>query len=329
MGKDKFIVSKITKFKDLVDNKDACLPESDLCLQDNDCIVQFKFKAKKKSKLQIKPGIYTFTSVRGSIKSVPTELRKQELLETIVNTSAIIGEANIFFSKLHVYDQLNLPKKRGVLLYSAPGLGKSAAISKFCEDSIKEEPGTVVFIWPTSSIDADMVTDYLGKTIEYAKECKRLVLLIEDIGGVSHEGHEGPRKVDAAMLNLLDGVENCFRLPTFIIATTNYPENLLSALADRPQRFDKLIELLPPSRDEKIALTEFFAKRPLTEDEKKIFDKEIIKDFSIAHLQELVVRSMLHDKTLMQIADELIAHKKRFKASFGKDSKMGFDKDEF
>ena len=319
----KFKLIKRTLFSELEEG--AELPESDLCFQNEDVIAQFEYvkEDEDEEKYEIKPGIYTFTRTASGIRPAKTEFRKQRLLESIDNTKVIMNEAKTFFSRLHIYKELNRPEKRGVLLYSAPGMGKTSAIAKFSNDFLEEDPGTVVLNWPTSEIEADQISKFLSINSEYTKECTRLIFVIEDIGGGERENHGQSNQVDSGLLNLLDGVDVTFKLPTFIVATTNHPENLLGALADRPGRFDLMIELGPPSTEEKIQLTEFIAKRDLTAEEKEAFKNSEIKDFSIAHLEEIVVRSLLHDKTLPQVINELIEHRRRFHKSFSKKSDIG------
>ena len=313
-----FKLKQLTRFADLDKDPNLTLMESDLCFQNQEFIAQFEhINNEDTSKEKILPGIFTMTQDANRIALKKTEPKRRVLLTSVMNTQAILQEANTFFKKLDVYEELGLPKKRGVLLYSAPGLGKSAAISQFIQDSSKTDPGTVVMLWPTSEIDASDVAKFLSVQSEFSPECTRLVLIIEDIGGSVHEGHHGPRQTDSAMLNLLDGVNVIFSVPTFIIATTNFPENLLSSLANRPGRFDKFIELKPPAYAERIQLLEFIAKRELTPEEKVVFKNKDADELSIAHLEEIVVRSRLHDKTLMATLKEMTDHIKNFKKSFG------------
>lgn len=316
----KFVLLKKTKFADIMNGMEHELPESDLCFQNEHEIVQFKYKKpEEERKFEIKPGIYTLTSTSAGVKPVKTELRSRDLLDTINNTSSIVNEARRFFNKLHVYEKLKQPKKRGVLLYSKPGLGKTSAITKFCTDFSKEDPGTVVYNWPTSEVDPEQVSGFLSLYSEYHPECTRLVLIIEDIGGGERDTEGSKLGVTSSLLNLLDGVDVTFKLPTFIIATTNHPENLLESLADRPGRFDLMLELQPPSAEEKVALFGFIAKRPATDDEKAAITQKGTEHFSIAHLEEIVIRSELHDKTIAAVVKEIIDHSKKFKRGFEKE----------
>lgn len=316
--KGHFKLKQATKFADLKVGDELQLPESDLCFQDGTSIYQFEFVEPKDSskKYHVEPGIFTFTETNVGIVLTKLELRERNLLETAMSTKTIIQEAKTFFSRLHVYERLNRPKKRGVLLYSAPGMGKTSAIEKFCHEAISEDPGTVVLVWPTSEVDPESVSRFLSQNSEYDAKCTRLILIMEDIGGGEREGYHGRAPVTSGMLNLLDGVGLTFRLPTFIIATTNHPENLLASLANRPGRFDLMVELQPPSKEERVKLLQFVCKREVNEDEAEAITMKGTEKFSIAHIEEVVVRAELHDKSFKQVVKELVEHAEMFKKNF-------------
>jgi len=107
------------------------------------------------------------------------------------------------------------------------------------------------------------------------------------------------------------------------VATTNHPENLLESLADRPGRFDLMLQLNPPTHKEKIDLLTFISKRELTDEEKEAIGSKGTEDFSIAHLEEIAVRALLHDKTYPAVIKELVDHSKRYKKAFEKDRALG------
>lgn len=325
--KGKFVIKNTLSFKDLLKKKVTELPESDLCFQNDDVITQWDYvePEEKNTKIDVNPGVYLLTMTNRGVVPKNTTLHSKDLLEDIVNTTSIIREADTFFSRLHIYDQINRPKKRGILLYSDPGLGKTAAITSFCNRAVQEDPGTVVFVWPTSKIESDHISTFLSINSQFTKKCTRLLLVMEDIGGGEREGNHGSRQIDSGLLNLLDGLEVTFHLPTFIIATTNFPQNLLSALADRPGRFDRMIKLEPPTASERVQLVQFIAKRDLTEEEAEAVSDNKCNKFSIAHLEEIVVRSLLDDKKIGDVVDELIEHTERFKNDFNDDNKkVGF-----
>ena len=324
MATGKFTVKKITSFHDLQNGVVTQLDQSDLCFQNENTIIQLGFQEDEgDSKYEIKPGFFTLAETAAGIKTSKIEFRKRDMLETVTATATIIKEARTFFAKLDLYEKLNRPKKRGVLLYSSPGLGKSSSIEKFCMDFSAEDPGTIVLVWPTSKIEADSVLSFFSSKATYSADCTRLVLVMEDIGGKAQGEYREAEGVSSGLLNLLDGIGVTFKLPTFIVATTNHPETLLQALADRPGRFDLLLKLNPPSLDEKIALLTFIAKRDLSDDEKNCLGIKGTEEFSVAHLEEIAIRSLLHDKTYMQVVDELINHSRLFHKCF-EDKKGNF-----
>lgn len=320
-----FKVKKITKIEDL--KLEAEIPESDLTIQSDTHIYQFDHveEKQKKGKVILKPGTWNLVNTMSGLDFSEVELGSYKLLETIDNTSSIIGEANKFFDKLDVYKKLKREPRRSVLLCSPPGVGKTSAINKVCRKFMKQE-GTAVVIWDTSSIRSSSVNSLFQNELKFGEKVKKLIFVMEDIGGGSVEENHGPRGADSSLLNLLDGVGKPFQgIPTFIIATTNNPEQSVSALIDRPGRFDKVIELKTPSESESIELLKFIADRELTEDEIEAAKKAAKNEFSIAHLQEIVVRSMLDDATYMEVVDQLVEHKKRFKNGFQDVRPMGIN----
>lgn len=325
MSEGKFILKKKTAFADMAADKVTEMPESDLCFQDSENIYQFKYEKPEDSRhYVINPGSFVLTKTMQGLILSKLEFKSRSLLETVSNTSRIMAEAKKFFGRQHVYEKLKRPKKRGVLLYSKPGMGKTSSIEKVCSDLMKEDPGTVVVVWPTSEIDADDIVRLLSTNSRYEENCTRMVLIIEDIGGGERESHHSNTAVDSGLLNLLDGVGVIFQLPTFIMATTNHPENLLESLADRPGRFDLMLKLQPPSHEEKIDLMEFICNRKLTTEEKECLGLKGTEDFSVAHLEEIAIRAELDDKTHPEVVKEIINHTALFKRDFAeKNKRMG------
>lgn len=317
-----FKLKKKIRFRDIKD--DVIIPESDLCFQDDKHIYQMEYvKSDEEKKIEIEPGFFKMAREHHTVVPKKSEFRTTDILKDITNSKKIYDEANTFFNNLHVYDKLGETKSRKILLFSDPGMGKTATITDFCHSAVRDDPGTAVLVWPTSTIESHEVLDFLSSNVEYTEECTRLILIMEDIGGGEREGNQGARAVDSAMLDILDGIGVTFRLPTLIIATTNYPQNLLSALADRPGRFDMLMKLDPPSPQERVRIVEFISKRVLNDEERRAIQDKRLDKFSIAHLKEIVVRSMLHRKGIADTIQEIVEHKKFFNSGFEED-KGGF-----
>lgn len=316
----KFVVKKITNFNEIKEGMEFC--ESDLCFQNENKIVQAEYikSNKNKEKFVIKPGIFSLAFIGQKIGLEELNMKQRRILTSYDNSKRIMDEAKLFFSQKEVYDFLEKDMKRAIMLYSPPGFGKTSAITKLSQELFKEDPGTVVINWPTCEIEARHVSRFLSSRSEYNKECTRLIFIIEDIGGGEIEDRGGQRGVDSALLNLLDGVDVTFPLPTFIIATTNYPGNLLDALGDRPGRFDQFIELDPPNAKQRIELIKFIAKKKeLSKEEEEAIIKA--ENFSLAHLSEIVERSMLKNKSYTEVVKDMIEHKTKFSKNFEKRKK--------
>lgn len=323
-----FHLKKVHNLKEAAQKKEHFIPESDLSIQAGDELLQYEYKRNDTQKsIVIKPGSYNLVKTPMGIDITPMEFVDKQLLTSITNTTSILNEANTFFNNLHVYDELKQPKKRAILLYGSPGQGKSVSIIQSAKDLKATDPNSVVINWPTSEIESSGVFKFFTSYSEYAPECSKLILVIEDIGGGSHEGYSRRDEVSSSLLNLLDGINSVFKIPTLILSTTNHPENLMASLAQRPGRFDLALEIASPKYDERIQLVEFLAKRPLTDDEKASLDNSINKgadNFSIAHLQEIVIRSRLHNKSINTVVKELIEYSKLFKNDFQKPKRTGF-----
>jgi hypothetical protein len=318
-----FKTIKITKLKDLSEGITEEIPESDCTIQTDDCIIQMEYvEPEDNESISIKPGVFSLVSTSVGVNLDKFTLKQNELLESIDNTSLILNEGDKFFNKIEVYRSLKKDPKRALLIHSPPGVGKTAAINKVCEKFLKDE-GTCVIIWDTSMIRSSSVNSFFLNKSSFHKNTKKLILIMEDIDGGSVDDYEGgTRSADSSLLNLLDGVGNPFKgVPTFIIATTNNPETSVAALIDRPGRFDKVIELKTPNKKESVELLSFIAKRELTKDEVQAAHYASEEKFSIAHLQEIVVRSLIDDLSFMEVVKQLSDHKKKFKNAFKKQTK--------
>ena len=325
-NKGNFEIIKVTKLEDLADRSIKNLPESDLTIQTDNEIIQMKYNDPEdnRTKTTIKKGSYSIEDTSMGVSLAKLSLKKYDLLETIDNTSVIMNEANKFFNRLEVYKKLKREPKRALLLASPPGVGKTAAINKVCEKFLSEE-GTAVLVWDTSAVRSASVNRFFLNGSKFDKEVKKLILIMEDIGGGSTEDYHGPRGADSSLLNLLDGVGSPFKgIPTFIIATTNNPEQSVEALIDRPGRFDKVVIMETPNEKECVELLKFImTKEDLTDDEKEAAKISAKNKFSIAHLQEAVVRSMLDDIGVLDAVKELEIHKKKYKKAFQETKSMG------
>ena len=310
-----FKVKNILNYKDI--NIETIIPQSHISIQTDSQLIQFdEVETLNDDKIEILPGSFLLNATSNGIHLESMQLMQRDLLLEISNTANIMYQANSFFNNLQIYEQIKQPKKRGVLLYSEPGMGKSATIEAFCYEMSQKDSGAVIINWPTSSIDAEDLYTFFTINSFYNDKCTCLILIVEDIGGTATDDMH-PHS-SSALLNLLDGQGQVFQLPTFIVATTNHPHTLLKSLADRPGRFDLMLELEKLTALERCKLVSFFAKRSLTSSEIKCLEKKDLDNFSVAHLKEIVIRSLIHDKTFDVVINEILAHTKKFKKQFSK-----------
>ena len=316
----KFKILLRTSLEDISEGVTKTLPESDLTIQTDTHIVQYEYEDEQtdREKYIIKPGIWTMAQTNAGMKLNKFPLKVHNLLETASNTKLIKEEAKLFFSKLHIYKKYNRDPRRSILLYSQPGMGKSSTISKLSQEFLEEDPGTVILFWDTSDIRPGTVSKFLSTGSKFTKECTRMMFIMEDIGGGNAEDYHGPKTADSGLLELLDGASVSLQLPTFIIATTNTPENLLKSLADRPGRFDQMFELPGPSGEERVKLAAHIANRAVTEKEAIALKSKDAEGFSIAHISEIVIRAALHDKSFADVIKEMKDHKKKIEQAFQK-----------
>lgn len=322
MSLGKFKIIKATSLEEISEGFVKELPESDLCIQTSTHIVQYEHvdedEDESKNKITIKPGVWSLVNTSSGLNVKKLELKVHNLLETATNSALIQNEARLFFNKLDVYKKFKKDPKRSILLYSQPGMGKSSSIAKISQDFIKEDEGTVVVFWDTADIGANQVSKFLSVGSKFSSKCTRMFFIMEDIGGGNAEDYYGAKTADASLLELLDGASVTFRLPTFIIATTNTPENLLQSLADRPGRFDQMFELTGPSSDERVKLAEHIFGMKLTKEQEDALTSKDADGLSIAHISEIVIRSELHNKTFKEVIKEMKDHKKKIEAAFQK-----------
>lgn len=319
----KFKLAQVTKIQDIIDKKVTVIPESDVLFQTQEYVIQFaedKQEDDDVNKIIINPGCFSFVNLpMAGLALSKFELRDYNLLLNIDNTKLISEEMVKFFNKVDLYKKLNRTPKRSVLLCSLPGVGKTSTISRVAKDFLEKDEGTCVIIWDTSEFNAPSINNFFLKKSTFSEKVTKLILIIEDIEGGSHDSSSSGRfSSSSSLLNFLDGVGEPFKgIPAFTIATTNNPEKSVGALIDRPGRFDKVLELKTPNAKEAQELLKYIGKiEDLDEDQITACELAASNEFSIAHIQEIVIRSLIDDKSILEVTKELVNHKKRFKNAF-------------
>jgi len=135
------------------------------------------------------------------------------------------------------------------------------------------------------------------KSIQFfrkAEPTRPLLVIMEDIDALF--GRDGDNH-ESAILNLLDGVMQIDNV--VFLATGNYPEKLAARITDRPSRFDRVIHIGPPAKeDREFYINHLIDSLPL-ENKKQVDIQRWVKDtdsLSVAHIKELVISVMLYGK---------------------------------
>lgn len=327
MSKGFFRVTHKTRLSEL--NIGDRVEESDFAsMTDDGQFVQMEYVSPEDAmtKIEAKPGVYTIVNTPVGLMLQKTEFQENNVLRDFVNTKEILEKIDNFFSRLHVYEKHKIFPKRGILLYGPPGTGKTTAIAESV-NSVKNNPDYFVLVWHTDKIEAGEVKDFI-KHLQFVGPTK-MILVVEDIGGI--EVDNARIRSESSLLSLLDNQEKAFSIPVLILATTNYIENFMGNLTNRPGRFDEKIEVGFPPSEARIRLCDFYDKEKLLNDEarKKLASKKCDK-FSAAQIQEIIVRAEINNIDPNTVIDDMIKELADYDKNFQRRSKTGigmFDDD--
>jgi chaperone BCS1 len=307
-----FEVIKVTNMNDLKEGDQ--FPESDFAtMNEKGEFVQMKYHEKQTERKPTiaKPGVYTIIKTQFGLKLEPTSFILNNVMTEFVNTAPILEKADNFFKRVHIYEKHKVFPKRGFLLYGPPGTGKSTAIANIVE-RYKNDSKYFVLVWHTDVIEAAEVKDFV-KHLQYDGP-EMMILIAEDIGGVESENRRGS---ESALLALLDNQELALKLPTLIIATTNYIENFQGNLTNRPGRFDEKIEVSFPNGEARVKLMKHYDSEGIIDEASlaKLASKECDK-FTPAQLQEIIIRCDLNELKPLEVINDMIKDIKKYEKNF-------------
>jgi SpoVK/Ycf46/Vps4 family AAA+-type ATPase len=258
------------------------------------------------SSYKIAPGAFRITPKAGLQKIDFPDVTYFETEQSVQLKNLFI---KCFRNKIDVFKRANIIPKRGILIGSPPGAGKSSCINHLSKEIIQESPNSCVLYMDSTDISIELLYKMFREATEDSK-VKFIILVIEDIGGTKLQ--ERAERIDCDLLNFLDGAPGVFNIPTLIIGTTNYLDELSSTLTERPGRFDDKIVVQPPNDKAcKILANQYsqvISNRALTEDE----CGEIIgKGFTPAYIKEIVLRAELYEISIADSAKQLGEQRKQ------------------
>jgi hypothetical protein len=253
------------------------------------------------SSYKISPGAYRITPKAGLQKIDFPDVTYFETEQSKQLKNLFI---KCFRNKIDVFKRANITPKRGILIGSPPGAGKSSCINHLSKEIVLESPDSCILYMDSTDISIELLYKMFREATEDLSKVKFIVLVIEDIGGTKLQ--ERAERIDCDLLNFLDGAPGVFNIPTLIIGTTNYLDELSSTLTERPGRFDDKIVVQPPDdRACKILANQYsevISGRKLTDKE---CDEIIGKGFTPAYIKEIVLRAELYEISIAESAKQL------------------------
>jgi hypothetical protein len=233
---------------------------------------------------------------------VPVELREDKYLKMASHYDPLAEDIAAFLSKEDIYRKIGILYKRGALLYGPPGQGKTSLIRTLIQKEIPKD-AVVVFL---DCMPGHQILNTLKETL--ASRLK--VFVFEEMANVIENA-----RIER-VLDFLDGEKSMDR--SIIIATTNYPERLPGNIVDRPSRFDRVIKMGNPNKEERRLLLSHYLLRESTDAE-----VEATKDLSTAAIKEACILTHIRGLTVPQAAKALSDHSKLVQKDFSETRKVG------
>lgn len=227
-------------------------------------------------RMLLAPGIYSLDTGDGMKFYTPVQAPSDAAIDLPgLPTKYLMDQIKLFWSVRPLYEKYSLLQKRGILMYGAPGCGKTCTISLLCRDLI--EQGGVVF-----TIDDFETASACVRHFRSIEPDRPIMTLMEDIEGV-FRGEQGNSQTKAA-LSFLDGQDQVNNIVH--VATTNEPESLADRFIKRPGRFDLVIGIHAPQRDTRSVYLNWVTQGMVPEDKmRELIDKT--EGLSLAYLREI------------------------------------------
>ena len=190
-----------------------------------------------------------------------------------------------FFDSREVYERYGIPWKRGAIFIGPPGNGKTHTLKAL----INQLDKPCLYVRSFKS-DDETEQENMAEVFKRARMTTACLLVLEDLDSMID------KKNRSFLLNELDGFQS--NTGVVVLATTNHPEKLDSAILDRPSRFDRKYYFQLPAELERLTYIDRWNERVQPEMRvTKTGAAALVsrtEGFSFAYLKELFVASMIH-----------------------------------
>lgn len=214
-----------------------------------------------------------------------------------------------FLNQREFYINNRLNYKRSLLLYGAPGTGKSRFIDNLSRKLIQSHDAVVIRMDSSSEL-VDVMSGL--PQLEFFLQGQLKIIIIEELAELVNT-----RRYSSDLLNLLDN--QVLKNDVMFLMTTNFPERVPDNIINRPSRIDLLVNIENTSNENGF-IEAWYRHLTGNELDKKWKKSEWYnKNLSPAYLKELIVYSQLHgialDESYKEIQRRLVEIDNRFEKS--------------
>ena len=271
-----------------------------------------RFKAVPVVKDILPPDIYTFlANDHGHFYEKQLFPTDEPILLPGLPCEFILDRIKRFWEAGDEYKKYNLVHKTGIMLYGAPGCGKTSIVRLLCNRLL--EMGGVIF-----SIDSFRKASVFVSEFRRNEPNRPILTIQEDIEGI-FEGQEGADEIKSA-LSFLDGQDQTGNIVH--VATSNRPEFIADRFIKRPGRFDLVIGIHEPTAETRAAYLKHVCRGQIPEEKlKELVEKT--EGLGLAYLRELAASFLCLRVPLDETLDRLRANAKT-KVFENKNKSMGY-----